>query len=89
DGRFVLIRLELEGVSQHLPGDVLYLEIARGVARNAGEPRYLAFDAEQTKAIELLAAAKQASVSSERRRLYDETSDAITSAKQNFDKLVA
>jgi methyl-accepting chemotaxis protein len=47
------------------------------------------FEAEQAKAIELLAAAKQATLSDERRRLYGEASEAIAGAKQNFDKLAA
>ena len=84
------------GITSNATRNLEVQNVAGQMLRNAlkfqtdqDEATIKAFDAEQTKAIELLAAAKQASVSSERRRLYDETSDAITAAKQNFDKLVA
>jgi hypothetical protein len=47
------------------------------------------FDADNAKAIELLTAAAKATISDERRHLYNDSAASLVASKQLFDKLVA
>jgi methyl-accepting chemotaxis protein len=73
--------LEVQHIAEKMRRNVLKYQTSQD---EAAIPE---FDADQAKAIELLAAATKATVSEERRRLYGEASQAIAAAKQNFDKL--
>jgi methyl-accepting chemotaxis protein len=85
--RFVAIadngarNLEVQHIAERMRRNALRYQTSQDEAAIA------AFDADQAKAIELLAAAAKATDSAERRRLYGEASETIAAAKQNFDKL--
>ena len=73
--------LNVQHIAERMRRDALKFQT------NQDEAVIAEFDADQAKAIELLAEATKMTVSDERRRIYGEASATIAATKQNFDKL--